>query len=324
MTGTTIILITMIMLGSCHGFSVSPKARGTKILQGSRTWGSTSLFAKVLPQDLDESIAISEILPKKLLKEVALEAEDCQGKHEEYETQVWTPPLHVPARQSSHNENQAAMVDESLPIDELMSDAFLKEIALDAEPSFNEHLSMVDDTIPVDELLPQAFFKEIALKAEGLRGREKQYENHMLTPPFHVLARQSSHNGKQAAMVDETLPIDELMSDAFLKEIALDAEPSFNEHLSMVDDTTPVDELLPQEFFEEIALEVEDLREQEEKYENDVLTPPFFAVTASKTGHSSNQDSSMVDDVPVEELLSDEFMTEIDLEAEQAAFDAGI
>jgi hypothetical protein len=65
MTGTIIILITMIMLGSCHGFSVSPQARGTKILQGSRTWGSTLLFAKVLPQDLDETIPISEILPEK-------------------------------------------------------------------------------------------------------------------------------------------------------------------------------------------------------------------------------------------------------------------
>jgi hypothetical protein len=281
MTGTTIIiLITMIMLGSCHGFSVSPKARGTKILQGSRTWGSTLLFAKVLPQDLDESIPISEILPDKMLKEIALEAEECQERHEEYETNVLTPPFHVLVRQSSHNEMQADMVDDTPPIDELISDKFLNQIALDAEPHLNEHFSMVDDTTPVDELLPQTFFVEIALKAEGLRGREKQYENHMLTPPFNVPASKTGHSSKQASMVDDV----------------------------------PIEELLPDEFMTEISLEAE-----EKQYENHMLTPPFN-VPASKSGHSNKQ-ASMVEDVPVEELLSDEFMTEIDLEAEQAELD---
>jgi hypothetical protein len=286
MTGTTIILITMIMLGSCHGFSVSPKAHGTKILQGSRTWGSTLLFAKVLPQDLDESIPISDRLPEKILKEIALEAEECQKRHEEHETnQGWTnvltTPFHVLARQSSHNEIQAGMFDDTPPIDELISDKFLNQIALDAEPHFNEHFSMVDDTTPIDELLPQAFFVEIALKAEGLRGRKKQYKNQMLTPPFNVPASKTGHSSKQASMVDD-VPVEELLSDEFMTEIALEAE--------------------------------------EKQYENHMLTPPFN-VPASKTGHSSKQ-ASIVDDVPVEELLSDEFMTEIDLEEAQAALDA--
>jgi hypothetical protein len=223
MTGSTIILVTMIMLGSCHGFSVSPQARGTKILQGSRTWGSTLLFAKVLPQDLDENTPISEILPEKILKEIALEAEECQERHEEYETNVLTPPFHVPARQSSHNEKQAGIVDDTPPIDELISDKFLKQIALDAEPHFNEHFSMVDDTIPVDELLPQKFFEEIALKAESPKGRMEQYENHMLTPPFHVPSSQTGHSSKQASMVDDA-PLEELLSDEFMTEIDLEAE----------------------------------------------------------------------------------------------------
>jgi hypothetical protein len=221
MTGTTIILITMIMLGSCHGFSVSPNARGTKILQGSRTWGSTLLFAN----DLD-IIPISEILPEKMLKEIALEAEDCQEReeeYEEYEAHMLTPPFHVPARQSSHNEKQAGMVDETPPIDELMSHKFLKQIALDAEPPFNEHFSMVDDTIPVDELLPQEFLKEIALKAECLKERETPYENHMLTPPFHVPISKIGHSSKQASMVDD-VPVEELLSDEFMMEIDLEAE----------------------------------------------------------------------------------------------------
>jgi hypothetical protein len=223
MMGTTIVLMTIILLGSCHGFSVSPKARGTKILQGSRTWGSTLLLAKVLPQDLDESIPISEILPEKFLKEIALEAEDCQERREEYETNVLTPPFHVLARKSSHNEKQAGMVDDTPPIDELISDKFLKQIALDAELQFNEHFSLVDDTIPVDELLPQKFFVEIALKADGLRGREKQYENHMLTPPFPVPASKTGHSSKQASLVDD-VPVEELLSDEFMTEIELEAE----------------------------------------------------------------------------------------------------
>jgi hypothetical protein len=142
----------------------------------------------------------------------------------------------------------------------------------------------------------------------------------VLTPPFHVRARQSSHNEKQAGMVDDTPPINELISDKFLKKIASDAEPHLNEHFTLVDDTIPVDELLPQKFFVEIALKAEGLKRRE-LYENHMLTPPFH-VPASKTGHSSKQ-ASMVDDIPVEELLSDEFMTEIDLKAEQAAFDTG-
>ena len=222
MTGSTIILVTMIMLGSCHGFSVSPQARGTKILQGPRTWGSTLLFSKVLPQDLDETIPISDILPEKILKEIALEAEECQERHEEYETNVLTPPFHVPPRQSSHNEKQAGIVDDTPPIDDLISDKFLKQIALDAEPHFNEHFGMVDDIFPVDELLPQKFFAEIALNAESLKGRVKQYENHMLTPPFHVPASKTGHSSKQARMVDD-IPVEELLSDEFMAEIALDA-----------------------------------------------------------------------------------------------------
>jgi hypothetical protein len=99
----------------------------------------------------------------------------------------------------------------------------LKQIALDAELQFNEHFSMVDDTIPVDELLPQKFFVEIALKADGLRGREKQYENHMLTPPFPVSAPKTGHSSKQASMVDD-VPVEELLSDEFMTEIALDTE----------------------------------------------------------------------------------------------------
>jgi hypothetical protein len=224
MTGTTIILITMIALfGSCHGFSVSPRAHGTKILQGSRTWGSTLLFAKVLPQDLDETVPISDLMPERFLKEIALEAEDCQERLEEFEAHMLTPPFRVPPRQSSRNEKQADMVDETPPIEELISDKFLKQISLDAEPPFNEHFGMVDDTIPVNDLLPQEFFKEIALKADGLRGRQKRYENHMLTPPFHVPASKTGHSSKQASMVDD-VPVEELLSDEFMTEIDLEAE----------------------------------------------------------------------------------------------------
>lgn len=220
---STTIIFAMIMLGSSRGFSVSPRACGTKILQGSRTWGSTLLFATIPPQDLDDIIPITDFLPDKILKEIALEAEACQERLEEYETNMLTPPFHVPARHSSHNEKQAGMVDDTARVDELISDNFFEQVALDAEPQFNEQFSMVDDTTPVDELLPQKFFEEIALKAEGLRGREKEYENHILTPPFSVPASKNGHNSKQASMVDD-IPVEELLSEEFMMEIDLLAE----------------------------------------------------------------------------------------------------
>jgi hypothetical protein len=231
MKGTPMMLI--LVLRSCRGFSVLPKAPGTKIHQGSRTWSSTLLFGKVLPRGFNnENIPITDILPEKLLKEIVLEAEERQERREEYETHMLTPPFRVPAPQSSHNQNQVGMVDETAPLDELISKEFMKEIALNAEPPFyanfqsgptSKQASMVDDTIPIEELLPEEFMKEIALKATNIKGRRGNF-NERYIPPFRGPASKTGHSSKQASMVDEEVPVEELMSDEFMAEIDLEAE----------------------------------------------------------------------------------------------------
>jgi hypothetical protein len=81
-----------------------------------------------------------------------------------------------------------------------------------------------DVDMPADELLTEGFMTEIACKAEGLRGRNPEVDDRSLIPPFHAHKADAS-KVKETTMVDET-PVDELLTEAFLSQIDLDAEMS--------------------------------------------------------------------------------------------------
>jgi hypothetical protein len=98
-----------------------------------------------------------------------------------------------------------------------------KMVRVSTRLAFDTHGGF-DTDVPVDEILTQDFMTEIACKAEGLRGRNPEVDDRSLIPPFHLRKANTPHT-EDYTMAEPT-PVDELLSEAFFSEIDMDAELS--------------------------------------------------------------------------------------------------